>query len=329
MGFFSKLKQSVFGKKKTDAKTEQYQVGLSQSRRSFKDKLSRLFAKHREVDEAFFSELNDLLIESDVGASLAAAIIEETKIESQVQHTQDPQKIYEIMVEKMRDFYLQDLEVPTSLNYAEDGPTVILVVGVNGVGKTTAIAKLAFKLKNEGRSILLVAGDTFRAGAVEQLDVWASRIGVKVVQGPENSDPSSVIYEGLAQAKKDKIDVVICDTAGRLQTKANLMAELNKIHRVMQKIIPAAPHEAFLVLDATMGQNGIIQAEAFAQVTTLTGIILTKMDSTSKGGIVLAIKHQLGIPVRYIGLGEKMQDLAAFDLDAYLWGLIGGEEHAS
>ena len=327
MGFFSRLKQSVFGKKKTDEQTKQYEEGLSQSRKSFKDRLSRLFAKHRTVDETFFSELQDLLIESDVGASLATAIIEETKTETKVQKVSEPQAIYEIMIEKMQEFYNQDMEVPADLQFAKEGPTVILVVGVNGVGKTTAIAKLAYLLHNEGKKVLLVAGDTFRAGAVEQLDVWAKRVQADIVEGVENGDPSSVIYDGLVKGKQGNYDVIICDTAGRLQTKANLMSELDKIHRVMKKIIPEAPHEAFLVLDATMGQNGIYQASAFAQVTSLTGIILTKMDGTSKGGIVLAIKHQLGIPVRYIGLGEKMQDLAPFDLNKYLWGLIGGEKN--
>lgn len=326
MGFFNKLKEAVFGKKKTDKRVEEYAKGLEKSHRSLKDKISRLFAKYRSVDEEFFAELNDVLIESDVGAALAQALVNETKLTSQARKITDPREIYELLIENARDFYLRDNVSFSGINYAEKGPTTILIVGVNGVGKTTAIAKLAYKLTSEGKKVLLTAGDTFRSGATEQLAVWARRVGADLYKGRANADPSSVIYDGLKKAQEENYDVVICDTAGRVQTKANLMAELSKINRVMKKIIPDAPREAFLILDATMGQNGIYQAEAFAEATDLTGIILTKMDSSSKGGVVLAIKDKLHLPVRYIGLGEKATDLVAFDLDKYLWGLIGGDE---
>jgi len=216
--------------------------------------------------------------------------------------------------------------IVNEISFKQGRPTVLLVVGVNGVGKTTTIAKLAKRYQNQGKSVLLVAGDTFRAGAVEQLGVWAKRLGVEIVTGLENGDPSSVAYDGIRQAIDKKIDLVIVDTAGRLQTKANLMAELSKMRRVIAKEIEGAPDEVFLIIDATTGQNGVVQAKAFAEATGLTGIIVTKMDGTSKGGIILAIRDELGIPVRFIGLGEKMDDLTEFDLDQYLYGLcLGGE----
>jgi fused signal recognition particle receptor len=212
-------------------------------------------------------------------------------------------------------------EMDTEIKMNEDGPTVILMVGVNGVGKTTSIAKLAYKFKNDGNKVLLVAGDTFRAGAVEQLDVWASRLGVDIVKGNEKEDPSSVYYRGVNKAKTEGYDIVICDSAGRLQTKTNLMDELSKMRRVLSKEVEGAPHEVMLVIDATTGQNGVIQASSFAKATGVDSIILTKMDSTSKGGIILSIREELGIPVKYIGLGEKLEDLEEFDLEEYVYGL--------
>ncbi len=316
MGLFSKLKQH---KNQDQVK---YEKGLAKSRKTFKEKLAVLFASNKKVDEEFFENLLDILIESDIGASLSNALVNETKKECKIKGIEDPEEIYETLVFKMREFYLDEMELSSEINYASSGPSVILVIGVNGVGKTTSIAKLTNMILKEGKKVLLVAGDTFRAGAVEQLSIWADRLGVDLVSGKLNGDPSSVIYDGIDKAIKENYDVVICDTAGRLQTKSNLMQELDKIHRVMQKLISDAPHEAFLVIDATMGQNGVYQAASFNEVTSLSGIILTKMDSSSKGGIILSIKNNLGIPVRYIGLGEKIDDLSKFDLDSYLWGLL-------
>ncbi len=327
MGFFQRLKQAIIGRK--DERTAMYEKGLASSRKSFKDQMTLLFANHKHLDANFYADLLDTLIETDMGASLANAIVNETKDQAIIQKIVEPAKIYEVLIKQMRDFYLADLDVPSEINYASEGPTVILMVGVNGVGKTTTIAKLTNLIQKSGKKVLLVAGDTFRAGAVEQLSVWAKRTKTDLLQGKENSDPSSVIYDGLKKGLDENYDVIICDTAGRLQTKINLMNELDKIKRVMQKLIKAAPHESLLVIDATMGQNGVLQAEAFASVTQITGIVLTKMDSSSKGGIILAIKHKLNIPVRYIGLGEKLDDMIKFDLDQYLWGLVkeGGNEN--
>ena len=249
-------------------------------------------------------------------------IIEETKKEVRLEKIKTPSEINETLVDKMFVYYAKGgEEMDTEIKINEDGPTVILMVGVNGVGKTTSIAKLAYKFKNDGNKVLLVAGDTFRAGAVEQLDVWASRLGVDIVKGNEKEDPSSVYYRGVNKAKTEGYDIVICDSAGRLQTKTNLMDELSKMRRVLSKEVEGAPHEVMLVIDATTGQNGVIQASSFAKATGVDSIILTKMDSTSKGGIILSIREELGIPVKYIGLGEKLEDLEEFDLEEYVYGL--------
>ena len=240
----------------------------------------------------------------------------------------DPNQINELLVDKMFVSYAQQgSDIVNEINFQKDGPTVLLVVGVNGVGKTTTIAKLAYRYQKQGKKVLLVAGDTFRAGATEQLKVWAERLKCEIVTGKENQDPASVCYEGIKKAKEDHVDLVICDTAGRLQNKTNLMNELSKMKRVIQKEIPTGPHEIFLIIDANTGQNGVIQAKAFKECTDLTGVIITKMDGTSKGGIILAIRDELGVPVRFIGLGEKMEDLEEFDLDQYLYGLCLGDEN--
>ena len=320
MGFFKSLKEKIFGVK--IEQQQKYVTGLDKSRNTLLGKVNVLFAKYRKVDENYFQELEELLISSDVGARLSHEIIEETKSTAKIEKILSTKEIFELMIEKMHSFYNQELIETKGINYAEDDLTILLIVGVNGSGKTTTIAKLANIVKNDNKKVLLVAGDTFRAGAVMQLKSWADKLSIEIVSGNDGSDPSSVIYEGIKKAKNDNYDVVIIDTAGRLQTKINLMNELDKINRVINKIANKNPDETFLVLDATNGQNGIYQAEEFAKVTKLTGIILTKMDGSSKGGIVLAIKDQLGVPVRYIGLGERVEDLIEFDLDQYLNGLV-------
>ena len=302
MGIFSKIKEKLFGKKQN----EKYVAGLDKSRQTFKGKLKSLFARFKKVDEEYFQELEDLLIASDVGARLAYEIVDATKEEAKYQGITDPNKILELLVEEMYVSYSKDIELEEPIHYAAEGPTIIMMVGVNGVGKTTTIAKLTHRFLNEGKKVLLVAADTFRAGAVEQLGVWADRLQVDIVKGRENADPSSVIFDGMKKAKNSDYDIVIVDTAGRLQTKINLMNEVAKMCKVIKKEFPEGPHETYLVIDATTGQNGVFQAKVFAEVTGVSGIVLTKMDGTSKGGIVLAIKDQLQIPVRFIGLGEGL-----------------------
>ena len=320
MGFFNKLKEKVFGK--SNSKNEKYVVAMDKSRNNFATKLNALAARYREVNEDYFEELEEILIEADIGVKIVMEIIEETKKEVRLEKIKTPEEINETLVDKMFVYYAKGgEEMDTEITFNENGPTVILVVGVNGVGKTTSIAKLAYRLKNEGNKVLLVAGDTFRAGAVEQLDVWAGRINVDIIKGNEKEDPSSVYFRGVNKAKQEGYDVVICDSAGRLQTKTNLMDELSKMRRVLSREVEGAPHEVMLVIDATTGQNGVLQASSFAKATGVDSIILTKMDSTSKGGIILSIREELGIPVKFIGLGEKLDDLEEFDLEEYVYGL--------
>ena len=320
MGFFSKLKEKVFGKSVN--KSEKYVVAMDKSRNNFSTKLNELAARYREINEEYFDELEEILIEADIGVKIVMEIIEETKKEVRLEKIKTPSEINETLVDKMFIYYAKGgEEMDTDIKFNENGPTVILVVGVNGVGKTTSIAKLAHRLKEEGKKVLLVAGDTFRAGAVEQLDVWASRVNVDIIKGNEKEDPSSVYYRGVNKGKNEGYDVIICDSAGRLQTKTNLMDELSKMRRVLSKEVEGAPHEVMLVIDATTGQNGVLQASSFAKATGVDSIILTKMDSTSKGGIILSIREELGIPVKFIGLGEKIDDLEEFDLEDYIYGL--------
>ena len=323
MGLISFLKDK-FSKKE---KNEKYVAGLDKSRKNFSSKLHLLTKKYSKVNEEYFEELEEILIEADVGVNLALDIVEVTRNETDQKKITDPKLINEILVDKMFVSYAQQGDsITNEIEFRENEPTVLLVVGVNGVGKTTTIAKLANRYKNQGKKVLLVAGDTFRAGATEQLSVWASRLGVDIVVGKENQDPSSVCFDGMRKAKEGKYDLVICDTAGRLQNKLNLMQELSKMKRVISKEIESAPHEVFLIIDATTGQNGVVQAKAFKECTSLTGVVITKMDGTSKGGIILAIRDELGVPVRFIGLGEKMDDLEVFDLDQYLYGLCLSQE---
>ncbi|MCH5171215.1 MAG: signal recognition particle-docking protein FtsY [Erysipelotrichales bacterium] len=324
MGLFSYLKEKILGK--SNKQKDKYVVGLDKSRRNFADRLKGLTARYKQVNEEYFDELEEILIEADVGVTLAFDIIDATKKDSREKNITEPQAINELLVDKMFISYVnQGNDIVNEIEF-KNKPTVLLVVGVNGVGKTTTIAKLAKRYIDKGKKVTLVAADTFRAGAMEQLTVWAQRLKCEICVGKENADPASVAFEGVRLGKNNGSDLIIIDTAGRLQNKANLMAELSKIRRVIGKEIEDAPHEVFLIIDATTGQNGVIQAKAFGEVTSLTGVVITKMDGTSKGGIILAIRDELGVPVRFIGLGEQMDDLQEFDLDQYLYGLCLGNE---
>lgn len=332
MGLFAFLK-SKFGKKKEETPVEEeeslesYKKGLEKSRKNFASRLEELSKRYAKVNEEYFEELEQILIESDVGVGLALRLIENLLDWAKQEKESEPSKINEKLIDDMFvDYATKGDAIENEIRFVETGPTVLLVCGVNGVGKTTSIAKLAYRYLKKGKKVCLAAGDTFRAGAVEQLGVWAERLGVPLIKGKEGGDPASVAYDGAKFAKENGYDLLIVDTAGRLQTKANLMSELGKISRVLSKEIPGAPHEAFLIIDATTGQNGILQAKAFSDVTSITGIVITKMDGTSKGGILLAIRDELGVPVRFIGLGEKMEDLREFDLDQYLYGLLLGRD---
>ena len=325
MGLLNFIREKIL--KKPAKQKDKYVAGLDKSRKNFSSKLNHLSKKYQKVTDEYFEELEEILIEADVGVNLALDIVDATRNEIRQKGIFEPSEINEILVDKMFVSYAQQGEnIVNEITFQEDGPTVLLVVGVNGVGKTTTIAKLTKRYLDQGKKVLLVAGDTFRAGATEQLSIWASRLGCDIVCGKENQDPASVAYDGMVKAKQGNYDLVICDTAGRLQNKLNLMQELSKMKRVISKEIESAPHEVFLIIDATTGQNGVVQAKAFKECTSLTGVVITKMDGTSKGGIILAIRDELGIPVRFIGLGEKMDDLEEFDLDQYLYGLCLGEE---
>lgn len=320
MGFFSKVKEKFVGK--SAKQNEKYVAGLDRSNTTFSDRINELAARFREINDEYFEELENILIMSDVGVSMVMKIVDEIKNEVRLQNITDPREINEIIVDKMFVIYANDSVMTTKINYADNGLTVILMVGVNGAGKTTTIGKLANRIvKDEGKKVMVAAGDTFRAGAIDQLAVWASRVGVEIVKGREGGDPSAVVFDALKQAKEKNIDVLICDTAGRLQNKVNLMKELEKMNRIIKREVPEAPHETLLVIDATTGQNGVSQAVEFSKITDITGLVLTKMDGTAKGGIVLSIKDQLNIPVKFIGLGESVDDLQEFDLDQYIYGL--------
>ncbi len=320
MGLFKFLKEKI--SKKNVQETETYVSGMAKSRENFANKLEELTKRYKEVNQEYFEQLEEILIEADVGVSLTLRIIEEVITKSKQQGIKDPAAINELVVDKMFVGYAtKGGNITNEIQFVSEGPTVLLVAGVNGVGKTTSIAKLAHRYIKQGKKVMLCAADTFRAGAVEQLTIWAERLKCPIVTGKPESDPASVAYEGARQARLQNVDLLIVDTAGRLQNKVNLMNELAKISRVISKEIPNAPHEAFLIIDATTGQNGVLQAKQFLECIKLTGIVITKMDGTSKGGIILAIRDELGIPVRFIGLGEKMDDLEEFDLDKYLYGL--------
>lgn len=324
MGIFDKLKQIVSNKSKEevkDSEVESYSKGLAKTRNEFVSKLNVLGIKYTKIDDAYFEELEQILIMADIGVNTVENFLDRLKSRVKKENITDTKYLNEVIVDELFIIYVNGENITDKINIAKEGPTVILMVGVNGVGKTTTIGKLAYKYHNEGKKVMLIAADTFRAGAVEQLKVWADRTDA-VFYGKENTDPAGVFYDGLVKALEEKADIVLIDTAGRLQNKVNLMKELEKMNKVITKFIPDAPHETLLVIDATTGQNGIMQAKAFKEITNITGIVLTKLDGTAKGGIVLAIKEEVNIPVKFIGLGERMEDLKPFDIEAYIYGLF-------
>ena len=341
MGLFSKIK-NIFSKQEeikekineeeTDnsevseeleeaKETEKYVEGLSKSRDNFVSKLSLLGIKYTKISDEFYDELEEILITADIGVNTVMDFVDRLKKRVKSENITDFEYLKEVIVDELFMIYVGNDILSSKLNIKDGETNVVLFVGVNGVGKTTSIAKIANKFKNEGKKIMLIAGDTFRAGAVNQLNEWAERIGVSFY-GDDRKDPSAVIYDGLKKARDEKYDIVLVDTAGRLQNKANLMKELEKMNRVINEIIPGNPVETLLVIDATTGQNGITQAKSFKEITNITGIVLTKLDGTAKGGIVLAIKELVNIPVKFVGLGEKETDLIPFDIEKYIYGLF-------
>ena len=312
--------------KEKKEKVKIYDKGLSKSRGGFVSKLQDLTRRYSKINEDYFDELEEILIMADVGVNTVMELIEKLKKRVNDDKITDPEELKEVLVDEMFIIYVNDEILTNKINYNDKDISVILFVGVNGVGKTTTIAKIASKLKKEKKKVMLVAGDTFRAGAVEQLREWSERVGTSFYGGNEKDDPSSVLYDGIVKAKEDGCDVVLVDTAGRLQNKVNLMHELEKMNNVISKLVDGGCCETLLVIDATTGQNGISQAKAFKEITNITGIVLTKMDGTAKGGIVLAIKSEVGIPVKYIGLGEKEEDLVSFDIENYIYGLCSTME---
>ena len=323
MGFFTQIKEKLVGK--STKQNEKYVVGLDKSSETFSDRINELAARFREINDEYFEELENILIMADVVVSMVMKIVAEVKTEVRIRNITDPREINDIIVDKMFVIYANESVMSTKINYSAEGLTVILMVGVNGAGKTTTIGKLAHRIvHDEGKKVVVAAGDTFRAGAIDQLAVWAERVGVDIVKGKEGGDPSAVVFDALNKAKETGADVLICDTAGRLQNKVNLMNELEKMNRIIKRVVPEGPHETLLVVDATTGQNGVSQAIEFSKITDITGIVLTKMDGTAKGGIVLSIKDQLNIPVKFIGLGEQVDDLQEFDLEQYIYGLCKG-----
>lgn len=319
MKIFDKFKK-VFNKQEQE-EILLYDKGLEKTREVFSSKLNLLNSKYKKVSDEYFEELEEILIMADIGVNTVMNFIDKLKKRVKNEHITNASDLKEIIVDEMFIIYVNNDIIVNKIKFASSGPTVMLFVGVNGVGKTTTIGKIAYQLKQEGKKVLLIAGDTFRAGATEQLIEWANKVEVDVTY-KENADPASVIFDGLNKAKNDNYDVVLIDTAGRLQNKVNLMHELEKINKVISKIIEDAPHETLLVIDATTGQNGISQAKSFMEITNITGIVLTKLDGTAKGGIVLAIKEETNLPVKYVGLGEQKTDLKTFDIEKYIYGLF-------
>lgn len=302
---------------------EKYDRSLKKTRTGFGARLNAFFANFRSVDEEFFEELEELLIMSDVGVQVASNLTEELRYEAKLENAKKPDALRRVIIEKLVELYEKDGNYDESIHF-QDGLTVMLFVGVNGVGKTTSIGKLAHCYKQAGKKVMLVAADTFRAGAVAQLAEWGRRVDVPVVTGPEKADPASVVFDGMERAVTEGIDILMIDTAGRLQNKDNLMAELEKIGRIIKRVVPEAPHETFLALDASTGQNALVQAKEFSKITTLTGIVLTKIDGTARGGVVLAIREELNIPVKLIGFGEKIDDIGEFNSENFMKGLLEG-----
>ncbi len=318
MGLFSKL----FNNKEKRKKAEKYKIGMMKTRKSSLSSLKDMLQNSRTIDEDLFSKLEEIFIMADVGVDTVIEFIENIRKVVKSKNIDNPLDLENIIVDQMFELYLKNEIINTNIRYNKEGLTVILFVGVNGTGKTTSIGKLAHKIKQEGKSVMMAAGDTFRAGAINQLKVFGERVGCEVIAKDAGSDPSSVIFDAIKQAKDKKIDVLLIDTAGRLQNKKNLMMELDKINRIIKRETKSEVFDTFLVIDATTGQNGLSQAEIFSEVTDITGIILTKLDGTAKGGIVLAIRNQLGIPISFVGLGEKLDDLEYFDIEDYIYGLF-------
>ena len=302
---------------------EKYDRSLKKTRTGFGARLNAFFANFRSVDEEFFEELEELLIMSDVGVQVASNLTEELRYEAKLENAKKPDALRRVIIEKLVELYEKDGNYNESINF-QDGLTVMLFVGVNGVGKTTSIGKLAHRYKQAGKKIMLVAADTFRAGAVAQLAEWGRRVDVPVVTGPEKADPASVVFDGMERAVAEGVDILMIDTAGRLQNKENLMAELEKIGRIIKRVVPEAPHETLLALDASTGQNALVQAKEFSKITPVTGIVLTKIDGTARGGVVLAIREELNIPVKLIGFGEKIDDIGEFNSENFMKGLLEG-----
>ena len=329
MGFLDKLKAKFTKKEKKEENQQEikesvkiYEKGLTKSRKSFTSKLNELTNRYTRINEEYFEELEEILIMADIGVGTVMSFMDKLKERVTKDKITDPKELKEVIVDELFIIYVDGEVLSTKLAVSEQKPTVYLFVGVNGVGKTTTIAKLAHIYKEQGNKVLLIAGDTFRAGATKQLKEWSERVGVSFYGKEEGADPSSVIYEGLEKAKQEGMDYVFIDTAGRLQNKVNLMKELEKMNKVIGRLVENAPHETLLVIDATTGQNGISQAKAFKEITPLTGIVLTKLDGTAKGGIVLAIKEEVNLPVKFIGLGERKEDLQEFDIEKYIYGLF-------
>jgi len=330
VSFFKRLKESISSK--AEAVTNKFKEGLTKTRDVFVERVEDLFTRRKKIDEEFYEELEEILIGADVGVNTVLKLIDDLRAEVKKRKIEQPSELQPILSEML--IHLLKGDENTDLKMADSGPTVILFVGVNGVGKTTTIGKLAHHLKSQGKKVMLAAGDTFRAGAIEQLEAWGQRAGVDVIKQQAGSDPAAVMFDALHAAKNRGADVLLCDTAGRLQNKVNLMEELNKIYRVIRREVPDAPHEVLLVLDATTGQNALSQAKNFDEKSGLTGLVLTKLDGTAKGGIVVAIRQELKLPVKFVGLGEKMDDLQPFDSDQFVHALFSkwipeGEQESS
>jgi len=322
VSFFKRLKERISSS--TEEVTSKFKKGLTKTRSAFVEKVEELVTRRRKIDEDFYEELEEILISADVGVSVVMELVDDLRDEVKKQKIDEASELQPILSEKLVELLSNQTGQVADLTLNEDGLTVILFVGVNGVGKTTTIGKLANRLKQEGKQVMLAAGDTFRAGAIEQLEVWGERVGVDVIKQQAGSDPAAVIYDALQAAKNRGTDVLLCDTAGRLQNQTNLMEELNKIFRVIQREVPGAPHEVMLVLDATTGQNALSQVKLFGEKSGVTGIVLTKLDGTAKGGIVVAIKQEMDIPVKFIGLGEQIDDLQQFDAEQFVHALFAG-----
>lgn len=318
MGLFAKL----FAGKERKLKAEKFKIGMEKTRRGSLATLQNVLLSANRIDEALYDRLEEIFVTADIGVDTTVSFLQELRKEVKRQNLEKPADLQNLIVDKLFELYLKGQIVDTRIRYNPSGLTVILFVGVNGTGKTTSIAKMAHLIQGEGKSVMIAAGDTFRAGAIEQLKIWGTRLGCTVIAKEEGADPSAVIFEAIREAKKAGTDVLLCDTAGRLQNKVNLMKELDKIHRTIAREMGSVPHETYLVIDATTGQNGLSQAKVFSEVAKITGIILTKLDGTAKGGIVLAIRNELGIPISFVGLGEKAADFAYFDIEDYIYGLF-------